>query len=153
MMMIWMARAMTTTVIIAYILKKEVCGLANFPRTCRDQIFRVFILLPHFASRNRVESPRFAHQVGRASDLHDPRSPPTCQMTHMILANPLQTASASATPGQKTPNKGWGRTFMDVPSTPTKSGNEWLTHPKALGFYFGPHVLTRTDPNPAHRSN
>ena len=69
--------------------KKEVCGLANFPRTCRDQIFRVFILRPHFASHNRVESPRFAHQVGHASDLHDPRSPPTCQMTHVIFLNVL----------------------------------------------------------------
>ena len=61
--------------------------------------------------------------------------------------------NASATPGPKPPNKGWGRTFMDVPSTHAKSGNERLTHPEALGFYFGPHVLTRTDPNPAHRSN
>eukprot|EP01043_Picozoa_sp_COSAG02_P015137 COSAG02_NODE_638_length_19141_cov_20.963449_1_plen_103_part_00 len=32
---------------------------------------------------------------------------------------------------------------MDVPSAPTKSGNGRLTHPKALGFYFGLHVLTR----------
>ena len=62
-------------------------------------------------------------------------------------------SSASATPGPKPPNKGWGRTFMDVHPAPTKSGNERLTHLEALGFYFGPHVLTRTDPNPAHGSN
>ena len=61
--------------------------------------------------------------------------------------------NASATPGPKPPNKGWGRTFMDVHPAPTKSGNERLTHLEALGFYFGPHVLTRTDPNPAHGSN
>jgi len=64
-----------------------------------------------------------------------------------------RASSASATPGPKPPNKGWGRTFMDVPSAPTKSGNERLTHLKALGFYFGLHVLTRIDPNRAHRSN
>ena len=46
-MMIWMARAMTTTVIIAYILKKEVCGLANFPRTCRDHTGLRFGLPDH----------------------------------------------------------------------------------------------------------
>ena len=64
-----------------------------------------------------------------------------------------RASSASATPGPKPPNKGRGRTFMDVPSAPTKSGNERLTHLKALGFYFGLHVLTRIDPNPAHGSN
>ena len=42
---------------------------------------------------------------------------------------------------------------MDVPSAPTKSGNGRLTHPKALAFYFGLHVLSRNDHNPAHRSN
>ena len=31
--------------------------------------------------------PRFAHQVGLASNPHDPRSPPTCQITHMIACN------------------------------------------------------------------
>ena len=36
-------------------------------------------------------------------------------------------------PRSKMPNKGWGHTFMNVFSAPTKSGNEWLTHPKALG--------------------
>ena len=32
-----------------------------------------------------VESPRSAHQVGHQTQ-PDPRSPPTCQMTHVIQA-------------------------------------------------------------------
>ena len=70
-----------------------------------------------------------------------------------ILCQAGSASNASATPGPKPPNKGWGRTFMDVPSTPTKSGDERLTHPEALGFYFGPPVLTQSDTRSAHRSN
>ena len=62
-------------------------------------------------------------------------------------------AALAPPPGPKPPNKGRGHSFMDVPPAPTKSGNGRLTHPKALGFYFGPPVLTRNDHNPAHRSN
>ena len=52
-------------------------------------------------------------------------------------------AALAPPPGPKPPKKGRGHSFMDVPSAPTKSGNGRLTHPKALGFYFGPPVLTR----------
>ena len=50
MMMIWVVRAMTTMVIIAYIPKKVVFGLANFPRlgvvlfSCGERIGSVSVL-------------------------------------------------------------------------------------------------------------
>ena len=62
-------------------------------------------------------------------------------------------AALAPPPGPKPPNKGRGHSFMDASSAPTKSGNGRLPHSEALGFYFGPPVLTQSDTRSAHRSN
>ena len=74
-------------------------------------------------------------------------------LNRSILANPSKCRALAPPPRPKPPNQGRGVTFMDVPSAPTKSGDGRLTRPKALGFYFALRILTRIDPNRAHRSN
>ena len=81
---------MTTLVIIAYVPKSVFLASLIFPRVLRPRFASLGwngARMPDIVSgsHNRVESPRFAHHVGLASDLHDLRSPPTCQMTHMIV--------------------------------------------------------------------
>ena len=95
MMIVWMVMAMATVVIIAYIPKKAAffgCFLCVFFSCAAFQLFAYVApslpsthMLPTYCSR---EPPRFAHQVGLASNPHDPRSPPTCQMTHVTSLKP-----------------------------------------------------------------